>query len=60
MTTPDDTTKRTLEAIEHMLICERASPHEAVLAAYKLGKLDGMIEMAKVGEKALQSVQVYQ
>lgn len=49
--TLDDTTKATLQSIEAMLVADRVSVSTAIEAAYRLGHLDGMVKMARVGEE---------
>lgn len=45
-----DTTKETLESLERLLVADLASPKRVLEAAYTMGKIDGGLEMAKVGE----------
>lgn len=44
-----DSTKDTLASIERLLVRNFTSPRDALQAAYRLGRLDGMLEM--VGEE---------
>lgn len=48
----NETSKETLDTIERMLIRNFTSPHDAIHAAYRLGRLDGLSQMAKVGQEA--------
>lgn len=48
------TSQATLESIEKLLVAELANPHNALQAAYRLGVIDGQLQMATVGLKALQ------
>jgi len=52
----DAATKNTLANIEALLVGERANPHEALEAAYQLGRLDGMMEMALLAEKSVGEI----
>lgn len=45
----DDASKETLASIERCLERGVVSAHAAVQAAYRLGVMDGLIQMAKVG-----------
>jgi hypothetical protein len=55
MNTPErDVTAETLASIEAVLICDRVSVREALRAAYRLGRLDGMLEMAKISERSIK------
>jgi hypothetical protein len=51
---PDD--QATLDSIEELLVAEKASVRDALEAAYKLGRLTGMIHMAEVGEGMIRQV----
>ena len=52
----DTATENTLANIEALLVGDRASPREALLAAYQLGRLDGMMAMALVAEKTVNEI----
>jgi len=52
----DAATKTTLANIEALLVGERANPREALEAAYQLGRLDGMMEMALLAEKTVNEI----
>ena len=43
--------KDTLAAIETMLAAGIATPAEAILAGYRFGRFNGMLEMAAVGQE---------
>jgi hypothetical protein len=49
-----DTTKDTLATLERLIVRDAVSPHAALQAAYQLGKLDGGMEMAQIGERAVE------
>ena len=42
----DERSRETLGDIETVLVCQRCSVKDALLAAYRLGKIDGMLEMS--------------
>lgn len=44
------TSKATLDAIQKLLAAGVATQEEAILSAYRLGKFDGMLEMASFGQ----------
>ena len=48
-----DSSKATLASIEALLVSEMANPREALAAAYQLGRLDGLSEMAGVAKERL-------
>jgi hypothetical protein len=50
----NDVSEIVLANIEALLVGERASPREALLAAYELGHLDGRIEMSRIGEQLIK------
>jgi hypothetical protein len=52
----NESTQRTLDAIESLLVGESVSVKDALAAAYRLGQLDGMIEMSKVHEKQIAGI----
>lgn len=52
----NETSKVTLASIEALLVSEMASPHEALQAAYQLGRIDGQLEMANIGEGLLKEL----
>jgi hypothetical protein len=56
MTPPRDVSAETLASIEAVLICDGVSVREALRAAYQLGRLDGMLEMAKISESSLKQI----
>jgi hypothetical protein len=61
--TIDETTKATLDAIESLLVAQRLSVRDALIAANRLGVLVGMLERGKdfapVIEKILQVMEVF-
>lgn len=44
-----DATKAALAKLEALVVAELANPKEALAVAYGLGRMDGMLEMARVG-----------
>jgi hypothetical protein len=52
----NDATKETLASIEAMLVRNFTSPRDALLAAYRLGKFDGMLEMAAIGQEQVEDL----
>jgi hypothetical protein len=44
----------TLDSIEALLVAQKASVRDGLRAAYHLGHLTGMIDMAKVGEEMVR------
>jgi hypothetical protein len=46
----------TLDSIEALLVAEKASVREALQGAYKLGQLTMAIEITKIGEKLVATV----
>lgn len=51
-----DSSMETLLTMERLLIADKAGVREALQAAYRLGVLDGQLQMAAVGQKAVESV----
>jgi hypothetical protein len=47
----NDSTIQTLAAIERCLLAGDTNSTKALKAAYELGRMDGLLEMAKVGEQ---------
>ena len=43
-------TKETLETLERLIVRDAVSVHAAIQAAYQLGRVDGQIEMAAIGQ----------
>ena len=39
-----------LKSIEKVLLADKASPREALQAAYRFGKLDGMLQILEIDE----------
>ena len=46
----------TLSSIKNCLLCGIATPEEALQAAYRLGRIEGMIAMANVHEGAMKEL----
>jgi DNA polymerase/3'-5' exonuclease PolX len=46
-----DDTIQTLAAIERCLLAGDTNSTKALKAAYELGRMDGLLDMAKVGEQ---------
>jgi DNA polymerase/3'-5' exonuclease PolX len=47
----NDATIQTLAAIERCLLAGDTNSTKALKAAYELGRMDGLLDMAKVGEQ---------
>jgi DNA polymerase/3'-5' exonuclease PolX len=47
----NDQTLQTLAAIERCLLAGDTNSTKALKAAYELGRMDGLLDMAKVGER---------
>ena len=52
----NDTSREMLTNMEKLLVRNFTSPKEALEAAYRLGRLDGAMEVAKIGEKQIEDV----
>jgi hypothetical protein len=53
-----DSSAQTLANIQRLLDAQIVTPDGALKAAYALGKLDGQIEMAAVGEQTLENLRI--
>jgi hypothetical protein len=49
----NDATLQTLAAIERCLLAGDTNSTKALKAAYELGRMDGLLEMARVGEEKM-------
>jgi hypothetical protein len=47
----NDATIQTLAAIERCLLAGDTNSTKALKAAYELGRMDGLLDMARVGER---------
>jgi hypothetical protein len=47
----NDATIQTLAAIERCLLAGDTNSTKALKAAYEMGRMDGLLEMAKIGEQ---------
>ena len=47
----NDATKQTLASIERCLLAGDTNSTKALRAAYEMGRMDGLLEMAKFGEE---------
>ena len=52
----NESSQATLASILKMLDAGVATPSDAVLSAYRLGKFDGMIEMANYGQAQVEGL----
>lgn len=52
----DESTKSTLATIENCIVGEVVSVHAALLAAYRLGVVDGQLQMADVALKKIEKL----
>jgi DNA polymerase/3'-5' exonuclease PolX len=51
-----DATIQTLAAIERCLLAGDTNSTKALKAAYELGRMDGLLDMAKVGEEKMKDL----
>lgn len=52
----DAETKGTLDRLERLIVRDAVSVHAAILAAYRLGVVDGQLKMAAVGQAQIESM----
>lgn len=46
----------TLATLERLIVRDAVSVHAAIQAAYRLGVVDGQLQMAKVGQEQLENL----
>jgi hypothetical protein len=51
-----DQSKQTLATLQRLLEGGVTTPHKALVAAFSLGRLEGLAEMAAVGQERMESV----
>lgn len=52
----DNASKETLATLERLIVRDAVSVHAAIQAAYRLGVVDGQLQMAAVGQKQIESL----